>query len=73
MFLKQVDSRHLVEVLDIAELTDPYKPSIRGRLNVGEDMPEPEEFAKETLRFPSGEKLPACWIDSHYRDDEIRH
>lgn len=73
MFLKQLGSSHLVEVLDIAELTDPFKPQIQGRLNIGEDMPEPERFAKDSLRFPSGEALPACWVDSHYRDDEIRH
>ena len=74
MFLKQADTTHLVEVLDIKELTDPFKSSIAGRLNVGEELPEPERFAKTALRFPSGETLPACWTDSHYRDAELsRH
>ena len=73
MFLKQIGTSHLVEVLDITELTDPFKPRISGRLNVGEDLPDADSFAKADLRFPSGEPLPLCWVDSHYRDDEIRH
>jgi hypothetical protein len=25
------------------------------------------------LLFPSGEGLPRCWVDVHYRDKELRH
>ncbi|MBM4201779.1 MAG: acetyltransferase, partial [Gammaproteobacteria bacterium] len=25
------------------------------------------------LSFPSGEGLPRCWVDVHYRDKELRH
>lgn len=72
MFLKERESKHLVEVLSLDELFDPMKASLTGRLNVGEEMPEPEQFTKSTLCFPSGEALPRCWVDVHYRDDEIR-
>lgn len=73
MFLKQMDSTHLVEIMDLGALTDPFKTRVQGRLNVGEELPEAEYFEKSRLRFPSGEKLPECWTDSHYRDGELRH
>lgn len=74
MFLKQNSSGHLVEVLELKNLFDPYDDAILGRLNVGEELPEPEKFAKTDLVFLSGEALPRCWTDPHYRDDELaRH
>ena len=74
MLLTQSSSGHLVEVLDLKNLFDPYDDSVLGRLNIGEELPEPEKFAKANLIFPSGENLPRCWIDPHYRDDEVaRH
>ena len=72
MFLRQKNTKHLVEVLDLDELFDPVKPAFRGRLNVGEEMPDPDTFIKADVCFPSGEALPRCWIDVHYRDDELR-
>ncbi len=71
MFLKEKTSKHLVEVLKLDELFDPMKPAFTGRLNYGEDVPEPEMFSKSNICFPSGEDLPRCWIDVHYRDDEL--
>ncbi len=73
MFLKEKGSKHLVEVLNLEELFDPMKPSFKGRLNIGEEMPEPDTFKKAQVRFPSGEDLPRCWVDVHYRDDELHH
>lgn len=73
MFLKQIEVDHLVEVLRLEELVDPSKPSFTGRLNVGEDMPESTPFEKSKVCFPSGEPLPRCWVDVHYRDDELKH
>ncbi|MGD8378673.1 MAG: acetyltransferase [Gammaproteobacteria bacterium] len=68
MFLKHVSSGHLVEVLDLQALFDPHKAQVTGRFNVGEDLPEPEHFKKARLVFPSGEDLPRCWCDPHYRE-----
>lgn len=73
MFLKETRRNHLVEILDLEELIDPYRDSVNGRLNIGEDLPEPETFPKADLVFPSGESLPRCWMDPHYRDDEFAH
>lgn len=71
MFLKETRRNHLVEILDLEELIDPYRSGVTGRLNVGEELPEPETFTKADLVFPSGESLPRCWTDSHYRDKEL--
>lgn len=71
MFLKQIESDHLVEVLQPKELFDPLKSTFTGRLNIGEEMPESKCFDKAQVCFPSGESLPRCWVDPHYRDDEL--
>jgi len=73
MFLRQKNTKHLVEVLEPEEVYDPNRAQFTGRLNVGEEMPDPEQFSKDQVCFPSGEDLPRCWVDAHYRDDEIRH
>ncbi len=73
MFLKEKDTKHLIEVLNLDELFDPIKSSFTGRFNFGEEMPEADQFTKAKVCFPSGEALPRCWVDVHYRDDEIRH
>jgi hypothetical protein len=73
MFVKQKSSGHLIEVLEIQDLYDPSKSTFKGRLNIGEDLPEPEQFNKADAIFPSGEPLPRCWVDAHYRDKELTH
>ncbi len=72
MFLKEKESTHLVEILDLAELFSPYKDSVSGSLHYGEEAQDPEQFIKTELCFPSGEDLPRCWTDPHYRDEEWR-
>jgi hypothetical protein len=72
MFLKDSSNGHLIEVLDTVTLFDPSETHFEGRYNWGEDLPEPEPFAKANVIFPSGEPLPRCWVDMHYRDDELR-
>ena len=72
MFLRETKSKHLVEVMNLGDLFDPTKPGFTGRYNWGEDVPPPEQFAKSDVVFPSGEALPRCWVDVHYRDNEIR-
>ncbi len=73
MFVKQKSSGHLIEVLNIQDLYDPSLDSFEGRLNIGEDLPDSEQFSKSDTIFPSGEALPKCWIDPHYRDSELKH
>lgn len=71
MFLKEKNTNHLVEVLSLQQLFDPFRSHVSGRYHYGEEAQDPEELAKTNLIFPSGEALPQCWLDSHYRDHEI--
>lgn len=74
MLLKESRSGHLVQVLNLTELVNPFKERTQVQFQRGEDLPDPEYLAKTALVFPSGESLPRCWLDSHYRDDELsRH
>jgi len=68
MFLRHKSSGDLVEILDLQAAYDPNVQTVAGRFHVGEEMPEPEDFDKAELEFPSGEGLPRCWVDPHYRD-----
>ena len=72
MFLKQRSTGHLVEVLSLTDLLNPNHARIVGRYNCGEELQDPEQFPKDDLIFPSGEVLPQCWVDVHYRDDELK-
>jgi len=67
MFLIAGADRSLVEVICPTDLFNPFKATVLGRLHAGEEMQEPEVFAKAGLRFPSGERLPQCWSDPSYR------
>ncbi|EKF74112.1 hypothetical protein A11A3_09847 [Alcanivorax hongdengensis A-11-3] len=71
MFLSDTTSGHLVEVLDLTELINPRHASMMGRYHYGEEAQDAEIFEKRQLRFPSGEALPRCWTDAHYRDHEL--
>ncbi|HFD91660.1 MAG TPA: acetyltransferase [Gammaproteobacteria bacterium] len=72
MYLKDRQSGDLVEILEMDELVDPCTSTVPGRLHAGEELQEPAQFAKTDLVFPSGEDLPRCWRDPHYRDAEIK-
>ncbi len=72
MFLKEKGSNDLVEVLDLKELFDPFCNDLTGRYQHGEEPQDPATFKKVALVFPSGEPLPRCWVDAHYRDDELQ-
>lgn len=67
MFLKNSSNGDMVEVLDVAALTDPCRDSVAGRFHAGEELQDPETFVKAGLAFPSGEQLPRCWVDAAYR------
>ena len=71
MLLKQKSTGHFLEVVDVVELTNLCTPTVRARLCYGEELGDPEAFDKVTLCFPSGEDLPRCWWDPHYRDKEL--
>lgn len=67
MYLKQISSGDLVEVLDLQGLFDPFEAGVQGRTHAGEELQDPARFAKNELAFPSGEILPRCWMDPDYR------
>jgi hypothetical protein len=67
MFLKDKDSGDLVEVLDPKEMFNPAAGKMSVRFQAGEEVGEPVNVKKTALCFPSGEELPRCWLDPHYR------
>ncbi len=69
MFLKDKTNGDLVEILTLKELFDPCQTEVMGRFQQGEEVQDPEKLKKAELFFPSGEALPKCWIDPHYRND----
>ncbi len=68
MFLKHRKSGDLIEVVEVSELVDPFQNGVTGRFHSGEELQDAELFNKGELIFPSGEELPRCWVDPHYRD-----
>jgi hypothetical protein len=72
MFLKDKDKDDLIEVLSLQDLFDPFCYNLVGRYQHGEETQDPEKFSKADLGFPSGEPLPRCWLDAHYRDNEMQ-
>ena len=71
MFLKNISNGDLVEVLTLKDLFDPFCMQLIGRYQHGEELQDPEKFNKSDLSFLSGESLPRCWVDAHYREGEL--
>jgi hypothetical protein len=71
MLLKDKSSNHMVEIANLINLIDVNCDEVVGRYQEGEEAQDPEAYTKSDLVFLSGEKLPRCWTDPHYRDDEI--
>ena len=67
MFLRNKMNGDVVEILDMAALFDAHQHRVTGRFHAGEEMQDIKAFSKAGLVFPSGESLPLCWIDAHYR------
>jgi len=67
MFLKHKSNGDLIEILSMDQLVNPTHAKIVGRYHAGEELQEPEDFAKAILVFPSGEALPRCWKDPNYK------
>lgn len=71
MLLRQTSSGHMVEVLNLVDLINLNCDEVLGQYQEGEDVQDPQKFNKSDLNFLSGEPLPHCWTDPHYRDKEI--
>jgi len=71
MFLQEKLHHEMIEILSLSDLFDPFHKTLVGRYQRGEEVQDPEKFDKSNLQFLSGEDLPACWLDAHYRDDEL--
>jgi hypothetical protein len=72
MFLLQKSTHNLVEVLSVQELFNPCSTEVLAQCHAGEELQEPETFLKSELMFPSGEELPRCWSNPHYREMETK-
>ena len=59
----------LVEVLTLQDLFDPFQEEVVGRYQQGEEVQDLGKLKKAELIFPSGEALPQCWTDPHYRNN----
>lgn len=71
MLLKTRHGNQIVKVTDLATLQNPFAAEVEVRLQQGEEEQDPRPFGKTDLVFPSGEDLPRCWRDPHYRDAEV--
>ena len=71
MLLKERSSGHMVEVLSLVDLMNLNRDEVVGRYQEGEEQQDPAKFAKSNLIFLSGEELPRCWTDPHYRDSDL--
>ena len=71
MLLRQKSSGHLVGVKDYINLIDLNIDEVIGQYQEGEEVQDPTAINKQDLVFLSGEELPRCWRDPHYRDDEL--
>jgi hypothetical protein len=67
MFLKHVINGDLAQVIELDGLTNPNSSMVTVRYHAGEEAGDPVDVAKAELTFPSGEALPKCWLDAHYR------
>lgn len=68
MFLMHKPTGDLIEILTLDKLFNPCITDVIGRDHFGEEMQEPASYEKTEMAFPSGEALPRCWMDAHYRD-----
>ena len=71
MLLKNRANEHMVEINNLIDLMNMNCDAVIGRYQEGEEQQDPETIRKTDLVFLSGEDLPRCWTDPHYRDAEI--
>ena len=72
MFLQEKLHHEMIEIMSLNDLFDPFNKTLVGRYQHGEEVQDPEKFNKSNLQFLSGEDLPECWLDAHYRDNELK-
>ena len=72
MLLRQRKSGHMVEIMNLLELINLNNDEVTGCFQEGEGVLAPKTFKKNDLIFLSGEALPKCWVNPHYRDDELK-
>jgi hypothetical protein len=61
----------MVEVKSTLDLMNPNCDNVTGQYQEGEEQQDPVDFDKADLHFLSGEDLPRCWTDPHYRDKDL--
>ena len=73
MLLKLKSNNHMVEVSSLLDLMNLNCEKVAGCNQEGEDIhaEDTETYYKANLTFLSGEALPRCWTDPHYRDREL--
>jgi len=67
MFLRNTSNGDLAQVMALTELTNPNTLNLTLRYQAGEEVGDPVHEKKSAVSFPSGEALPQCWLDPHYR------
>ena len=72
MLIKNRTNDHMVEVMNTVDLMNLNLSEVLGRYQEGEEQQDPEKFNKADLVFLSGEELPRCWTDPHYRDGDLK-
>ena len=72
MLLREINTGFPVEIIDPRQLFSLFESELTGRYKAGDQFDFTGEFKKSDLVFTSGEELPQCWLDPHYRDDELK-
>jgi hypothetical protein len=72
MLLKSKQNDVLIEIEEIKMLINPIEQKVSGRSQSGEEEQDPEDYAKASLIFPSGEDLPRCWVEVDYRNTQVK-
>lgn len=67
MLMRDREADDLIRIDDVERLLDPFQKTVPGRSQAGEEEQEEIDYDKSSLRFPSGEPLPQCWIDPDYQ------
>jgi len=67
MYVRNAETGGLAHVVKLSELTDPNMATVTVRYHAGEEVSEPAAVEKSAITFASGEALPKCWLDPHYR------
>ena len=73
MLLRVKSSNHMVEISNLADLMNLNCDKVQALNQEGEDIhiQDVDTIEKSKLVFLSGEELPRCWTDPHYRDNEL--